>query len=170
MLRVYRSLLYLYPLRYRREFADEMISVARQAANAVHRERFVVQLGFVLRELSGLLLGAWREHLRTLAGLEDPNPFRRFDMRPEFRFPRSTISLMVVILAGVVLAIENAKSVAIKYGPSPGVPVGSTFPGFVAVGFAIVLSAALIGWAILFALRRSGVHRLSDLHTWPKER
>jgi hypothetical protein len=168
MLRVYRSLLYLYPARYRREFREEMTSVLRLADKAVRKKRFVVQLGFALRELRGLLVGAVREHLRSTAGRYGANPFRRFDMRPEFRFPRSTILLMIVILAGVILAIESAKSVVLKYGAAAHVTVGSTWPGFCAVGFGIVLVAALIGWAILYALRRSGVHRLSDLQTWPE--
>jgi hypothetical protein len=33
-------------------------------------------------------------------------------MQPHFRFPRSTVSLMLVILAGVVFAIAEASSVA----------------------------------------------------------
>ncbi|MBV9340635.1 MAG: hypothetical protein JO159_07065 [Acidobacteria bacterium] len=170
MLRLYRSLLWLYPARSRQEFAEEMDSVMRLAEGEVRKKNFRVRLAFVLREFAGLVAGAIREHLRSVSGLYGQNPFGRFEMRPQFRFPRSTISLMIVILAGVILAIENAKSVQVKYGEAAHVTVGSTFPGFFAVGFSIIFVAAVIGWAILFALRRSGVHRLSELRTWPDGR
>jgi len=92
-------------------------------------------------------------------------------MRPEFRFPRSTISLMLVILVGVVLTIQKAKTIQVKYGADSSiVPVWSTLPQSLMVMFIAVCAVALAGWAILFALRRSGVHRLANVQTWPEQR
>ena len=91
-------------------------------------------------------------------------------MRSNFRFPRSTVFLMLVILAGVFLSIEKAKVIQAKYGTGAlQMSVWSTLPGFTATMFAIVAAAAIIGWAILFALRRSGIHRLSNVQTWPEK-
>ena len=90
-------------------------------------------------------------------------------MRPEFRFPRSAITLMLIILAGVILTIEKAAQITTKYS-GPVVTMWSTFWSFVVLAFLIVSIAAAGGWAILYALRRSGVHRLSDVHTWPDQR
>jgi len=85
------------------------------------------------------------------------------------RFPISTIALMIVILAGVVLAIESAKAIQVKYDAG-AVSVWDTMPGFVAIGLALVCCAAVAGWAILFVLHRSGMHRLDNVQTWSDQR
>ena len=85
-------------------------------------------------------------------------------MSPEFRFPRSTIWLMTVILVGVVLAIEEAKNIQLKFADGAHViSVRSSLPGFATLILALVCIAGSAGWAILFALGRSGLHRLSKL-------
>jgi hypothetical protein len=160
MLQVYRSLLYLYPAGYRREFGEEMACVFREAQRSVGRT-LSARASFCFREIAGLLSGAAREHFHSFTGSHNWNSARRLHMR---RFPRSTILLMIVILAGVVLTIENARDVQLKYDAS-SISVWNSFPGFVTFGFALVLIAAVSGWAILFALRRSGMHRLSDVQT-----
>ena len=55
-------------------------------------------------------------------------------MRPEFRFPRSTVFLMLVSLAGVVLSLEKARTVQVKYGA--GATLMSVWP---ALPWALVL-------------------------------
>ena len=85
------------------------------------------------------------------------------------RFPRSAILLMIVILAGVMLSIEAARTVQMKYEPS-SMTTWDTFPSFFTIGFALVCLMAVSGWAVLFALRRSGMHRLSDVQTWPDQK
>lgn len=83
-------------------------------------------------------------------------------MQPQFRFPRSTLFLMLVILAAVVLTIAKASSIA-------GDTSGSVWPTF---GFLLVFmlltvcTAAAIVWGILHSLRRSGVHRLEKMESW----
>jgi hypothetical protein len=94
-------------------------------------------------------------------------------MRNEFRFPKATAVLMTIILAGVVLAIERGEAIqgSLPYANppiGPIHPVRSTLLPGVVMGLATFYAAGLIGWAILFALRRSGVHRLDKTSGEPK--
>ena len=90
-------------------------------------------------------------------------------MRPEFRFPKATPILMAVILAGVILTIEKATAIQNSLPDTylqqlpPIQPEHFTFFPAMAVIFLSAYAAAVIGWAVLFALRRSGVHRLSEM-------
>ena len=80
-------------------------------------------------------------------------------MQPQFRFPRTTVFLMLVIFAGVVLTIRLASSVA-------GDKVGSVWPSLISILVLMVLTmsiTAAIVCGILHTLRRSGVHRLENL-------
>jgi hypothetical protein len=169
MLRLYRGLLYLYPSDYRQEFGAEMAAVFLQAQSDTEGAGFATRTIFRVREISGLLTGALRGHLRRVFGFNDWIPFRRFDMSAQFRFPRSTVFLMCVILAGVVLTIEKAKAIQVKYGAAQM----SIWP---ALPWSLVLMLALVGvtvaaaWGILFAMRRSGMHRLDHLHGTPEQR
>jgi hypothetical protein len=93
-------------------------------------------------------------------------------MHSEFRFPKATPILMALILAGTVLAIEKAKAISASL-PHINPPVGPiqperlTFLPPVLLMFAAAYAAGLIGWAILFALKRSGMHRLSGMEGSP---
>jgi hypothetical protein len=80
-------------------------------------------------------------------------------MQRQFRFPRSTVLLMLVILAGVMLAIAEASSVA-------GDTLGAGWRSLVSLLVYMLLSmctAAAVAWWILHALRRTGLHRLQDV-------
>jgi len=80
-------------------------------------------------------------------------------MQPQFRFPRSTVFLMLVIFAGVVLTIAKASSIA-------GDTVGSVWPSLVSVMVFMLLTmstAAAVVVGILHTLRRSGIHRLENV-------
>jgi hypothetical protein len=94
-LTLYRRLLCLYPGSYREEFGEEMTSVFRDARGALP-PALAVSVSFYGREFSGLLSGALRAHFGRLFG--PALSFRRFYMQPQFRFPRSTVFLMLVIL------------------------------------------------------------------------
>ena len=89
-------------------------------------------------------------------------------MHSEFRFPKATPVLMTLILAGTVLAIEKAQAISASL-PHVNPPIGPiqpehlTFLPPVLLMLAVPYAAGLIGWAILFALKRSGVHRLSAM-------
>ena len=165
MARIFRSLLYLYPAWYRREFGAEMLAVVEEAERASSRSPWT-RVGFWLREIAGLLCGAASERFFSPLLFPDLNSLRRSNMR---RFPRTTIVLMIVILAGVALTIENAKVVQTKYQAAP-FTVWSTMPGFFTSGFAVMFVLAAAVWAILFALRRTGMHRLSEMRTWEERK
>ena len=85
-------------------------------------------------------------------------------MRPGFRFPKSTAALMMIILAGVVVAINQGEEISIAHAEPnafPG-PHFNFLPALAAI-LAVVYALGVLVWAILFALGRSGVHRLADV-------
>lgn len=163
-LTVYRWLLCLYPGSYREEFGAEMTSVFRDAGNEVP-PALIAKINFYQREFCGLLSGSLLAHLDRLFG--PAIPFPRFYMQRQFRFPRSTVFLMFGILAGVVLAIREARNVAQMTERLP--PATATAWGAMPWGLLFVLAlvlaalAAAAAWGFLFALRRSGVHRLENV-------
>jgi hypothetical protein len=131
----------------------------------------------LLREFAGLLCGALQEHSRVITGSNlFPSSSRRFTMRSEFHFPKTTPVLMTVILAGVILTIEKATAIqnslpsAYPQQLPPIQPENFTFFPAMAVIFLSAYAAAVIGWAVLFALRRSGVHRLSEMPAAPPQK
>jgi hypothetical protein len=153
-LTAYRWLLCLYPRSYRDEFGEEMVSVFRHARSELP-PAVAAKISFYWREFCGLLSGALRAHFDRLFG--PAMPLRRFNMQPQFRFPRSTVFLMLVIFAGTVLTIAKAASVA------GGLAV---WPSLVSVLMFMLLTmctAAVVVWGILHTLRRSGVHRLENV-------
>ena len=165
MLFVYRCLVRLYPADYRSEFGDEMVGVFSEAQSTTEKN-FLPQALFFTREIAGLLNGALQEHWRVVVGSHSSMSLwspRRFTMRSGFRFPKSTAALMAVILAGVVLALEKARPIV----ASNGTP---DYPDLI-VGVVIIFLAACVlavaAWAVLFALRRSGVHRLAEIARLP---
>jgi len=156
VLTLYGWLLRLYPRSYRDKFGEEMTSVFREARIEL-APALPAKISFYRREFCGLLSGALGAQLDCLLG---PGiRFRRFDMQPQFRFPRSTVLLMLVIFAGVLLAIRQASMVA-------GDTSGSVWPVVSVLAFMLLTmcTAAAVVWGILHSLRRSGRHRLENLH------
>lgn len=166
MISFYRWLLYLYPSRYRREYADEMISVFRSAQGDVSAGSFGERISFRARETCGLLVGAVQEHIRVVSHGDKLISFTRFDMRPKFRFPRSTVFLMSIILAGVILAMEKANTIQVKYGAGSE-SLWPSLPGFLGLTLLFTCATVTLVWGILFALGRSGVHRLANIQPCP---
>ncbi len=164
---VYRNLLRLYPAFHRKQFGEEMVAVfGEMQAETASKSKFE-RTAFWIREAAGVVSGALQEHWRALGGdsIGLWFPPRRFTMRTEFRFPKTTAVLMTVILAGVVVAIKKGETISSSYvnppiGPLP--PTHSVLLGGIFLTLAFFYAAGLIGWAILFAMRRSGVHRLAD--------
>jgi len=91
-------------------------------------------------------------------------------MRPEFRFPRSTVFLMSVILAGVLLTIEKAKGIQLKYGSAADVAMWPGMTWAFAILMLMVSVTVVIVWGVLFTLRRTGMHRLANLQTDLRDR
>jgi hypothetical protein len=162
MLRFYRWLLYLYPSLYRREFADEMISVFRDAQAEVSAGSFGERICFRARESGGLLAGALQQHIRIISGSYQLISFTRCNMRPEFRFPRSTVFLMSIIFAGVILVMEKAHTIQLKYAAGVG-SIWPSLPWFLGLTLLFTLATVIVVWGILFALGRTGVHRLANI-------
>ena len=89
-------------------------------------------------------------------------------MKSEFRFPKATVGLMVVILAAVMMAIEKARAISLSW-PHVNPPVGAiqSVQAMIVQPLLGVLvwaiTAGAIGWGILYALRRTGVQQLSEM-------
>jgi len=169
---LYRSLLYFYPANYRAEYGEEMTAVFLEAHAEAAKRGVITQAMFGVRELGGLLRGALREHLRSITGSYGSTLFstRRLSMHSEFRFPKATVSLMAIILVGILLTIDKAKSIAasVSYSrPNVG-PIHAAQQLMLLPALLIILTGAcvvgVVAWAILFALQRSGLHRLSDVN------
>lgn len=185
MLALYRSLLYLYPAEYRCEFGEEMLNVLSEVQAGRRRRNKLARALAGAHEAGGLLYGAMREHLWSITGSQgrrrlSPMFTPRFlsgrsTMRSEFRFPKSTVALMAIILAGVILAIEKARAISLSI-PHANPPVGPIHPTqtmIVQVLLATLIwaiGAGAIGWGILFALRRSGMQRISGMNATASQR
>jgi hypothetical protein len=158
MLTLYRCLLSLYPADHRNRFGQEMVAVFQDIHAEAIAKNMIARGIFCLRETTGLVAGALQEHLRALGATPAWLPIRnrRLFMRSEFRFPKATAVLMTIILAGVVLAINKGEGIVASLNASPHF---NLLPSVMLI-LALVYAAGAIGWAILFAMGRSGVHRL----------
>lgn len=172
MITVYRKLLRLYPAAHRQRFGEEMLAVLVEERKENTGRKLIARGSLFVRETTGLLWGALREHFRGLTAIHDELSFAtgRFAMRNGFRFPKTTIVFMALILGGVLTAIKKGEDIATSVphdiGPIAPLhiqPVHSILLGGMPLFFAFFYAAGLIGWAILFALRRSGAHRLADM-------
>jgi len=163
-LALYEGLLRLYPRAYRQQFSEEMIAVFREAGADVHRKGSLVTANFYLREVGGLFRGALAEHARHILGGRVPFPLSsgRVDMRPEFRFPRFTVFLMSIIFGGVILAMEKANTIQVKYAAGAD-SIWPSLPWFLGLTLLLICSTVSVVWGILFALGRTGVQRLANL-------
>ena len=89
-------------------------------------------------------------------------------MRSEFRFPKATVMLMAIILGAVTVAIDKARAIqaSIPYANPHVGPIQplqfTVLPSLLLILVGACIAGA-IGWAIVFALHRSGVHRLSEI-------
>ena len=178
MLAFYRALLRLYPAAYRCEFGEEMMGVLSEVLSENQKKSALVSLFSGARETGGLLFGAAREHFYTITGSHGSGVFsfkRRLAMRSEFRFPKATLGLMMVILAAVMLAIEKARAISMSL-PHANPPVGPIQDVQVAVVQVFLatlvwaITAGAIGWGILYALRRTGVQQLSEMNPAANQR
>src|ERR1700741_3121366 len=120
MLSFYRALLNLYPSAYRHEYGEEMMAVLFEVQGELTSKGWFSSVVSGARESSGLLYGALLEHLRSVTyshgcGMFSP---RRLSMHSEFRFPKATLTLMAVILAGALMAIDKARAISAAVPPS----------------------------------------------------
>ena len=82
-----------------------------------------------------------------------------------FRFPRSTIFLMLLSLVGVFLAIDTGRDLRLA---SDVVVLSALFAAVLRLlwGFMLMSVVGAAIYLVLFALRQSGVQRLSNMQTW----
>lgn len=177
MLPFYRALLHLYPAAYRYEYGDEMMDVLSEAKGETRQKNALTRIFFATREAGGLLSGALQEHLRSVTGSYDNRIFslRRLGMKSEYRFPKTTVGLMMATLAGVMLAIEKARAISasILHGNPLASPIKSAQATVAQTMLGVLVWAIVsgaIGWAILFALRRTGVQQLSEMNPAANQR
>ena len=82
-------------------------------------------------------------------------------MQRQFRFPRSTVFLMCVILAAVAFAIDKAQRAQAAISGRV-VPTSETVTPLI-LTFVIVYLVAALAWGILYAFRQTGMHRLDKV-------
>ena len=88
-------------------------------------------------------------------------------MRSEYRFPRSAIFLMMVLLVAVVVAIESVRGIAAgETKPISGWAILRVFM----FGAGLMCVSGAIGYAIMSVLRRTGVDRLANIPTWLRQK
>lgn len=170
MLRLFRWLLVLYPLAYRLEFTDEMISVLSEIERETQSRSSWARTISRGHEASGLLYGAIVEHLRAITGSRSVTfSGRRLIMRSEFRFPKAAVLLMTIILIAILVAIDKARAIqaSVPYANpyvGPIKPSGIALLPTLLIMLAGACVAGAIGWAVVFALHRSGTQRLSEVN------
>ena len=178
MLLLYRFLVRLYPAVYRVEYGEEMLAVLSELLGENQDKSVLAQMASAGSEITGLLSGALRQHVSTITGsTHSKKSFpRRFTMRSDFRFPKATVTLMALILLAVFLAIQKGKAIqaSVAYATPHVGAIHRTQQLALLPTLLFVLAVACVtgalGWAILFALRRSGSHRLSDVDTFRTSR
>ena len=168
MIRFYRWLLCLYPSAYRREYADEMVAVFRCAQADTCAGSLGARISFRARELRGLLAGAVHEHIHIFRGSYPSISFTRFDMRPEFRFPRSTVFLMSLVFAMVIFVMGKANTIQVKYGGGAD-SIWPSLPWFLGLTLLSTCATVTVIWGILYVLGKTGAHRLANIQPCPKD-
>jgi hypothetical protein len=172
MLAFYRALLRFYPAAYRCEYGDEMMDVLMEVKTENRKKGAWASLFSGARETGGLLFGAAREHFYTMTGSPGSRMSSlkgRFAMKSEFRFPKATVGLMMVILAAVMLTIEKARAISASI-PHANPAVGPIHPTQSMIVQALLatliwaIGAGAVGWGILYVLRRTGVQQLSEMN------
>jgi hypothetical protein len=114
---------------------------------------------FCAREISGLIAGALRERIRG-----QYRALKGGYMR-SFRFPVWMIVLMLMLLLSVIVAID--KTLQVSTGSVNGGSTWLVLPGLIVFGVAFFGVVALIGYGLLYVLRKAGVQRLSDIQIPP---
>jgi hypothetical protein len=143
-----------------------MLMVLAEEGSGASNRTVTARIRLFAREASGLMVGAAREHFRVLVERQPGLSLRtgRFEMRNGFRFPKSTIVFMTLILAGVILAIKRGEDIALSFprlNPQAGPIQLAHSTESLAIFIGLFYVFGLVGGAILVALRRSSVDRLS---------
>jgi hypothetical protein len=170
MLTVYRKLLRLYPASHRQFFGDEMLAVFADLDNERASRDSMARMFSSWREIVGLIGGACAEHVHGVLGphVEFSFPPRSFAMRNGFRFPKSTVVFMMLILGGVLMAIKKGGDIERSLSQvnpqiAPIQPSHWALVPPVVLLWMFFCALGLLGWVVLFGLRKSGMHRLERM-------
>ncbi len=82
-------------------------------------------------------------------------------MKNGFRFPKATVVFMSLILLAILWGIQKAGTIQARYDVTE--TVWPSLPLSIAYSAIAVALLAVVIWAVLFALKRAGVHRLENL-------
>jgi hypothetical protein len=146
-----RRLLWLYPKAHRWEFQEEMAEVLSRLEDDSSKTGLLTRLRFYVRESAGLMAGALLENWHQAV-------MRRFTMGNNFRFPKTTWILMILILAGVISAIRKGEAISVSL-PSDNPAIGPIHPantvmaGWV-MSFFIMYAVGLVVGGVFFLVRR----------------
>lgn len=88
-------------------------------------------------------------------------------MKKPFRFPRTMILLMALTLVGLIFAIERARDIAIHQTATGADFITATLAALLVPVYVLATVGGVLGFTLYFAAKRSGAHRLSNLHTRP---
>lgn len=92
-------------------------------------------------------------------------------MRPEFRFPRSTVVLMLLILCGIVLVLLKANSIQLKHAMGADLSlVWPVLPWALAIMVVVACATVAVVWGTLYSLHRTGMDRLENLQPWLEQK
>ena len=134
---IYQRLLALYPETHRQRFGEEMMAVFEDVRADIWDKGALARAVFCVREIAGSGLPRRLSSRRSVPGR-------------------------------AILAIRKGEAIAYSLphvNPQlpPIQPVSSVFLSGIGLMFMFFYAAGLVGWAILFAMRRSGVHRLAEM-------
>jgi hypothetical protein len=74
-----------------------------------------------------------------------------------FRFPRGMIFLMLVVLFGVMIAIDEGRTLSVQLASGAGVPTSWwALAVSVIAAYMVMFGAGLIGYGLIFVLRQVG--------------
>lgn len=157
MKKLYRWLLFLYPLDYRSIFGAEMAEVFDEMyASACERgtwRRFT----FCLRELTGMVRAALYAQIR----IYDSELWAvRVKMIAN---GRAIVRALVFILTAVVTAIEVLKSF-VFHGLRLRPILSQEFPLSI-LWLILACAGSAVGWSVAFLIRQTGIQRLANLDT-----
>ena len=172
MLPLYHFLVHLYPATYRGQYGEEMLAVLSEVLTENQKKGVRAQIVSAICEITGLLCGP--PSRSTSASLRVPfawkNPFQGESQCALISgFPKATVTLMALVLLAVFLAIEKGKDIqaSIAYANPQVGPIHATQQLALLPTLLLVLAFACLmgafGWAMLFALRRTGSQRLSNV-------
>lgn len=160
---IYCGLLFLYPADYRARFGKEMAEVFRQAYAEACTQGYFSRFRFCLRELTGVVRAASCEQANTYGRSWWAAHMRRMVMSRRLHSITVILAMSLVLLA-VVVTIETLKTFALQMSVSRPM-LSPRFPLAVWEMLAVAYGGGAVGWAIAFAIRRTGMHRLADMET-----